>query len=216
MDRRIRTKGRLLVLATIGALVHAGGLTAQACLGVPTHDRQGFLTARAAFSDGYWMPGGAIGYDAPGPVAGSVGFDYALYDNTDVGVARVLGQIVLEVPDLPVSICPGFGGGYQWLADDAGTGIDADGVLLAGGVAIGGRLETSSGFAIIPHASGSVVHDRASFRSGTVTATDSETYGMFWTGFVIAAGSVYLGPRVTFFTRSGTDPEFSAELGVVF
>ncbi len=204
-------------LAAAVGLASPRSVVAQACLGVSTHDEDRFISARTSFTEGAWAPGGTLGYDAPGPVSVSGSFDYTLYDNSDVGVARVLGNVAVEVPNLVVSVCPVVGGGYQWLANEGElAGLDADGLLLAGGVAIGGRLESRSGLTVIPYGGAAVVHDRATFRFGSLSATESDTYGNIWLGFALAVGTVYLGPRVSFFTEEGSDAIFSVELGSTF
>ncbi len=206
--------GGLMVAACLGL---SGSADAQACLGVPTYDGEGFLTGHASFTEGAWAPGGTLGYDADGPISVSSTFDYTFIDNSNVEIASVSGNVVLEVPNLRVSVCPGFGGGYRWLAQEGElAGVDADGVVFGGGVAVGGRLETRSDFAIIPYAGAAVVHDRATVRFGDFSGTASDTYGSFWLGFSIAAGTVYLGPSVSFITEEGSNAVFTAALGATF
>ena len=106
---------------------------------------------------------------------------------------------------------------YVWLANDAGfSSLDVDGVVLAGGLGIGGRLVGESGFAFIPSFRAQVQHARGSASFGGVSGTGSDTYGAFAGGLTLAFGSMFFGPRISITTQDQSDPVFGAVLGVAF
>ncbi|MFQ5691357.1 MAG: hypothetical protein ACE5HQ_13940 [Gemmatimonadota bacterium] len=207
------------VLAMIGVLSFLGArpVLAQACLGIGSVGGQGFLVGSAGFTDGAWGPGGSIGYDTSGPVTVGANFTYTLVDNSDLAVADVGGFLAAEGPNIPVSLCPVASVSYEWLANDGGfTGLDADGVILEGGLALGGRIESTPDFAFIPSISALVVHNRASASVGGFSATGSETFGAFSGSMTMVFGSVFFGPSVGITTLDGADPVFTAILGFTY
>lgn len=46
--------------------------------------------------------------------------------------------------------------------------------------------------------------------------TGSETYGVFGGGFSILLGNIFFGPSADITTLEGSDPSFTANLGVIF
>jgi hypothetical protein len=200
-------------------LLAVSSVHGQACLGLPTQDGQGFLTAGAAFTDGAWAPGATVGYDGRGPVSVSAGYAHVLYDNSDIAVSAVGGGLAVEVPNLPVSLCPRAVVSYEWLSNEgewAGLEPDVDGVAFGGGLSLGHRFESeASDFAFIPAVSAQVIHNRASLSFGAgESQTDSDTYAAFAGGFSLAVGRAFLTPSLGFTTLSGSDATFGIALGV--
>lgn len=205
----------VLVIASVLSAFGISSAMAQACIGVGSMGGQGFLIGSAGFTDGAWGPGASLGYDTEGPVTVGADFSYTLIDNSDLAVAGVGGFLAAEIPDLSFSLCPVATASYVWLANDAGlSGLDADGVVLGGGLALGGRIESTPDFAFIPAVSALVVHSRASASLGGFSATSSETFGSFSGSVTLAFGNVFFGPAVGITTQDGADAVFTARLGI--
>lgn len=206
-----------LLCLSLAALGLPSGVAAQACLANGAAPGQGFAGVGASFTDGAWAPGANIGANTNGPFAVQADVDHTLFDNSDAAITSVSGTAAAEVPAENLSICPVGSVGYQWLSNEGEfEGLDIDGVVLAGGMALGVDVRTEDGFRFIPRASAAVAHSRATISVGEVSGTGSDTYGAFGLETMIGGESVYGGPAVSFTTVEGSDPVFSAALGFVF
>jgi len=216
MRSRIPPLSRAFAIASVLSLSWVASVAAQACLGIGSSGGEGFLVGRAGFTDGAWGPGGSIGYDSEGPITVGADFSYSLIDNTDLAVGDVGGFLAAEVPDLGFSLCPVASVSYVWLANDGGFNVDADGVVLGGGLALGGRIQSTPGFAFIPSVTALVVHNRASASSGGFSATGTDTFGSFSGSVTLVLGSVFFGPAVAITTEDGSNPVFQVQVGVAY
>lgn len=206
-----------LLCLSLAALGLPSGVAAQACLGNVAAPGQGFAAVGASFTDGAWGPGASIGANTDGPLAVQAGVGHTLFDNSDAAVTSVSGTAAGEVPAENVSICPAGSVAYQWLSNEGELeGLDADGVVLEGGMAVGVDVRTEDGLRFIPRASAAVVHNRATVSVGDVSGTGSETYGAFALGMMLGGNTVYGGPSVSFTTLENSDPVFSGALGFAF
>lgn len=212
------TPGRTWVLAFALILAYPAQAAAQACLANGAAPGQGHASAAASFTDGAWALGGTLGSNLEGAPALQANVTHTFVDNTDATTTAVGGTAAADVaPSATASVCPVASVSYQWLSDDAGTDLDADGVALGGGLAIGAELGSdNSAISFIPQATGAVVHDRATVSAGGVSETDSETYGSFSGALMVAGESVYAGPSASITTLEGSDPVFSITLGFAF
>lgn len=208
-----------LLCLTLAALGLPSSAAAQACLGNTASGGQGFAAVGASFTDGAWGPGANVGVNTTGPVAVRAGVGHTLYDDSDAATTSVSGLAAAEVPTETVSICPAGAVAYQWLSNEGeleGLGVDADGVVLEGGMALGVDVRTEQGFRFIPRATATVVHNRATVSVGSVSDTESETYGAFSVGLTLGGDAVYGGPSVGLTTLEGSDPVFSVGVGFPF
>lgn len=208
-----------LLCLSLAALGLPSGAAAQACLANGAAPGQGFAGVGASFTDGAWGPGANIGANTSGPLAVRAGVGHTLFDDSDIAATSVSGTAAAEVPAENVSICPAGSVAYQWLSNKGeleGLDVDADGVVLQGGMALGVDVQTEDGFRFIPQGTASVVHNRATISVGGVSDTESETYGAFSLGMMLGGNTVYGGPGVSFTTLDNSDPVFSASLGFVF
>lgn len=203
--------------AALSLAVFASSLAGQACLALGTIDEQAFAMGTASFTDGAWGPGFGIGYDASGPLTLGAEGVYTFIDNSDAAVASVGGFVAAELPTRGLSICPLASVSYVWLADEGElTGLDADGFVFGGGLAVGGRLESEGDFAFIPAAQARLIHARSSASFGGVSGTDSETFGNFAGALTLAFGQIFFGPRASITTQDGAEPVFTVVLGAAF
>lgn len=208
----------LLAAATLTLFfpVHAA---AQACLGNVAGPGQGWASAGASFTDGAWAMGGAVGGNLESPVSLEGAVSHTLYDNTDAAATGLTGTAAAEVgsPESEVSVCPAASLSYRWLSNDAGTGLEADGVVLGGGLGVGTVVQSAeSGLRFVPRATGALVHDRFTASFGGVSSTESQTYASFSGQVLLAGESVYAGPSASITTLEGADPVFSLTLGFTY
>lgn len=192
--------------------------SAQACLGNGASPGQGLVSGGASFTDGAWALSGNVGGNLSGPASVQAGVAHTFFDNTDAATTSVGGSVAADVTSnsSPASLCPVAGASYQWLSNDAGLAVDADGIIVGGGVGIGTEIHSASGLTFIPQGSATLVHNRATVSGGGLSATDSETYGSFSGSLVMDFGSIYLGPSASITSLEGSDPVFSVTLGVVY
>lgn len=206
-----------VVILTLSLLLPVS-IEGQACLGNGAVPGQGYAAASASFTDGAWALGGTAGGNLDGPVSVQAGVSHTLFDNTDLATTSFGGSAAVDLASSGsgLSACPVMGISYQWLSNDAGLNVDADGVIVGGGFAVGTAIESKSSLRFIPQAIATVVHDRATVSGGGVSVTESETYGSFSGAFLLAGNSVYAGPSASVTTLEGSDPVFSATLGFTF
>lgn len=217
-ERSLAPVPLLLCLGLLG-LGLPGSAAAQACLGNTASGGQGFASAGASFTDGAWGLAAGAGANTRGPFAVQGGLSHTMLDDSDLAFTALSTTVAAELPSEGVSVCPAASLGYQWLSDEgelSGFDVDADGVLLGGGLAVGVDVRSEDGFRFIPRGSAAVIHDRATVSIAGVSATESETYGAFAAEMVLGGSSVYGGPGVSITTREDSDPVFSLGLGVAF
>jgi hypothetical protein len=216
MSLSFRSLVRSVGAAVAALLVVASGASAQACIANSSLGGQGLLIAGASFTDGAWAPGAAIGYDTDGPVTVLGEFSASFSDNSDLTIGSGGAVFAAEVPNLGFSLCPFAQGAYSWIIDDGGFAVEGDAFSFGGGLAVGGRIESTPDFAFIPSLSAGVVHIRASGSAGGFSGTDSETHGSFSGALTLAFGNVFVGPAVGITTADGADPVFTGRIGVAF
>jgi hypothetical protein len=216
MSLRLRPTRRAAYASLAVLLAAASGVTAQACIGTSSVGGQGPIIGSAAFTDGAWAPGGAIGYDTNGPVTILGDFSVSLADNSDLALGSGGAAFVAEVPNLGFSICPFASASYLWVLNDGGFAISGDAFSFAGGLAVGGRIQSTPDFAFIPSLTAGVVHVRASGTVGGLSGTDTATHGSFNGALTLAFGNVFVGPAVGITTADGADPVFTGRIGVAF
>lgn len=203
------------VAAAFG-LFGAGQAAGQACFGNAAANGQAFVQGGADFTEGAWGVGGSVGGNLQGPVSLSAGFSHLMFDNSDAAMSSVGASAGVELEGLDLSVCPAASLNYQWLSSEGElAGLDVDGVVFGGGLALGKALPAGDALSLTPHASATVMHTRASASFGGISGTDSETFGSFSGGVLIGGSSVYFGPSVSITTLEGSDPVFGAALGLV-
>ena len=216
MSLRFRPTVRAAYAAFALLLVAASGATAQACIGTSSLGGQGLIIGSAAFTDGAWAPGAAVGYDTNGPVTVLGDFSVSLADNSDLAIGNGGAAFVTEVPDLGVSICPFASASYAWLINDGGFAVAGDAFTFAGGLAVGGRIQSTPDFAFIPSLTAGVVHVRASGSVGGFSGTDTATHASFNGALTLAFGNVFVGPAIGITTADRADPVITGRIGVAF
>lgn len=210
---------RILLAAATLTLFFPVHAAAQACMGNVAGPGQGWASGSASFTDGAWAMGGAVGSNLESPVSLEGAVSHILYDNTDAAATALTGTAAAEVgsPESEVSVCPAARLSYQWLSNDADTGIDASGVVLGGGLTVGTVVQSAqSGLRFVPRASGALVHDRFTASFGGVSSTESQTYASFSGQVLLAGESVYGGPSASITSLEDSDPVFSVTLGFTY
>ena len=203
-------------VAAVFGLFGFGQAAAQACFANLASNGQGFVQARTGFTEGAWSLGGSAGGNLHGPVSLSAGFSHLMFDNSDAAMSSVGAGAGIELSGMNFSLCPAATISYEWLSSEGElAGLDLDGVVFGGGLAFGKSLRAGDALSIVPHASATVMHSRASASFAGVSGTGSETFGAFDGGLLIGGSSVYFGPSVSITTLEGSDPVFGVALGLV-
>ena len=210
------TPVRAVLVAVAMSSVATAGLEAQACIGVGSHDGQGFMVGGAAFTDEAWGPSLALGYDAHGPVTFGVEGVYTMIDNSSFSLVDTGAFFAAEVPGLGFSLCPVASGSYTFIANDGGFNIDGDQFTFGGGLAVGGTISSSPDFAFLPSLTAQVVHSRATGSVGGASGTVSATHARLGGALILGFGPVFVGPSISILTADGADPVIAGRLGVAF
>ena len=183
-------------------------LDAQACLGLnsPTNLQ---LSAEAGNSAKQF--GLDLHFGKSTGVFFGVGGHYTDFDDTDANAKGATGTLGFQLGgggEKKAAFCPiaqvGFSSG-----PDFGT-IETSNIAAAGGLSVGIPLAAGSDFTLIPTGSLSFVYDRIKVKSGGVSATDSDGYGILsgGVGFLVSPRFV-LKPFVNVpIGLDGADPTF--------
>ncbi len=214
MKRMISTT---LVMA---ALALPGMLQAQACIGVPSQDRQFGLAGAMGFTEGQKMYGGELSANLAGPL--TVGGGYALVkpDDVDTNGNHFTGRAAFELPVASVSVCPTSGLGYtRFHEEEAGESATVTATVIPVGVGFGKSMRAGENmsitFAAIPQFL--YIKNRVE-TSGTLNmeAEDSENAFGAELGVNLGMRSWYVGGGASFNTVDGSEPVFQVGLGILF
>jgi hypothetical protein len=196
-----------------------GVLHAQACIGVPSHDRQVGLQGGMGFTEGSKMYGGEATANLSGPL--SVGGGYALVkpDNVDQNGNSFSGRAAYEVSVANVSVCPVTGIGYtRFHAEEDGESATATQMVVPVGLAFGKQLMARETFSVTLSAAPQFLYiNNKAETSGTINMEVSDSQSEFGADFGInfAMRSFYAGGGVQITTLENSDPVFSIGLGVL-
>jgi hypothetical protein len=205
-----------LVLST--AILYAGPLAAQTCLGAPMPAGSIALGGGAAFTDGAkGFHIGSNGYDRSRVTWGvSVGLtDVEDVDKNATDIGASLGYVVSSSQHF--TVCPGVSGGYSWWGDSE-AGADADISALYGSIGVGLGLDVplESGPTLGLFARPALLFQRTSLEvSGTVEFEDSETDNAFGADVGVSLGlnRAYITAYTSFTSVEDSNAVFGISLG---
>jgi hypothetical protein len=195
-------------------------LQAQACIGVPTADRQFGLAGAMGFTEGQKMYGGELSANLAGPI--SVGGGYALVkpDDVDTNGNHFSGRAAWELPVAQVSVCPTSGVGYtRFHEEQAGDEATVTSMVIPVGLGFGKSLRAGENMSITLSAVPQYLYikNRAE-TTGTVNLEVEDSESAFGADLGVSLGmrSWYVGGGASFNSVEGSDPVFSVGLGVLF
>ncbi len=204
-------------------VVPARRVSAQVCLGKPSLKAAPTnIGIGAEFTDGAKGISGGVTFGND-KAFGGAGIGYLSYSDFDASSTVFTGAGGLSIPVSEASgvrICPLAQATY-------GYGPNEESVLgqlkittlgLLGGVAIGGAVEVSPGFSVIPNARGGVLFQRASVSLNGNSESANETGGLVSGGVSLLFGTNFtLEPSVSVPVGfDSNDPVFSIGVTVGF
>jgi hypothetical protein len=211
----IRRLMALFALLYLGFL--AEGLSAQACLGIPTRDGSIAMIGSFMLTDGAKGFGGTIHGNLDGPISLQAG--YAITDIDDLGanVNSFHAGFAFEIPDLSFSACPFIGAVYSTWSDSA-LGLEADltQLVVPIGLGIGKQFAAgpSLGFTIFATPQFFHVRSKVSIAGfDLASGTDSASEFGLELGFRLGTSAAFGGAGVSFTSVDESDPVFNVVLG---
>jgi hypothetical protein len=204
----------------VAALTLPGVLQAQACLGVPSGDRQFGVQGGMGFTEGFKSYGGEVNANLNGPL--SVGGGYAMVkpDNVDTNGNAFSGRAAWELPVAMISVCPVSGVGYTRFHDEeAGESATVTATVIPIGIGFGKKLMASENMFVTVSAVPQFLHIRNHAEStGTINMELDDNQNEFGAEFGMSFGmrNFYAGGGVSITTIENDDPTFSVGLGFLF
>ena len=204
----------------IAALVVPGMLQAQACIGVPSQDRQFGLAGAMGFTEGQKSYGGELSANLAGPL--TVGGGYALVkpDNVDTNGNHFQGRAAYELPMGNLSVCPTSGLGYtRFHEEEGGESATVTATVIPVGIGFGKSFRAGENmsitFAAIPQYL--YIKNRAE-SAGTINLEVEDSESAFGADLGVNLGmrSWYVGGGASFNSVEGSDPVFQVGLGILF
>jgi hypothetical protein len=188
---------RIAVAAVAMSLSTAGALSAQTCIGLPPIFFSRFnLGADAQATDG--AKGIGLRFGAAGERAfGGVSTAYVKYDDADVGAntyGAEGGFSLAPSASSRIRICPIVGLDYQTGPNFEQTPVIVSTNALSGslGIAVGGSLNSSPTFDVVPFARASLLTVRTKLSSLGTDETSTETGGMLGGGVSFRVGQLFV------------------------
>ena len=187
---------RTLALASC-SLMFPYALTAQLCVGSPAlaPTNVGNVGVGASFFDG--GNGYSVGATFGGPLYGTGGFTFLDFDDTDLSLKGLGGEVGYAVSPAPsVGFCPSVGVTYGFGLEI--LGIDFTTLTFAPAVAVGIEAEVSPTITVVPFGQGRVLFQRVNVDAGPLgEESASETNGSLILGLTfIFNGVLGIGPAV--------------------
>lgn len=201
-----------LAAALVASALVPAGVTAQACLGLPSADGQIAVGATGVYSAGDVDLGGEFHVDVTGPASFRIGYDNGHTETFGSAEARVgRGYSALGAYEfflLDPSICALAGAVYY---TDAGPGIeDRFGVSL--GFGIGKTLEADAFNATIYAMPQYVRFWETTVLDETIEANEF----MAEAGLTFGLAPFFVGGAVTLTSVEGADPGLKIRAGILF
>lgn len=198
-------------------------LPVQACTGRGTVGGQGFVEAGVGFGNDARVYSMGGGYDGEGPTTVSFAALFGDSDGDAPDSYGVGGDIVIEVTERPVNVCPAFGVTYSRLEELEELGIDLglDFWVASAGIGFGVAVPAGdSGVFVMPFAAPRLlaVHGRGSveFEGEVEEGSDTEIEFGATGGLFFGNSRLYGGLQVTATTIEDSDPTFGLGFGVAF
>lgn len=204
----------------IAALALPGVLQAQACIGVPSADRQFGLAGAMGVTEGQKSYGGELSANLAGPI--TVGGGYALVkpDDVDTNGNHFQGRAAYEMSVANFSVCPTSGVGYtRFHEEEAGESATVTATVIPVGLGFGKSLRAGENMSITLSAVPQwlFVKNRAEM-TGTINMEAEESDNAFGADFGVNFGmrSFYAGGGVSVNSFEGSEPVYTFGLGVLF
>ena len=204
-------------------LLTATSASAQVCLGKPSFAISPTnIGVGASFTDGAKGVDGSFGFGTDKAFAG-VGVGYVSYSDLDASSTSFSGGGGLSFPVSSASgvrICPVAQGSYGYGPNEETSlgKLKITTLGLLGGLAIGGAVEVSPGFSVVPNARGGVLFQSATASLDGDSESGNETGGLIAGGVSLLFGTNFtIEPTVSVPVGFETnDPVFSIGVTIGF
>ena len=221
----MRSRTRLLNgLAAVGALAFSSTAVAQTCIGLPrTSMAPVNVSANVGFPDGANTLGARLGFGGQNGFGGvSVGFTD--YDNVSNSAFTLGGDVGYSMPvnsRRTTTLCPIVRVDYRNGPNE--DPVKNTGLNLLAGAALGGEVDVSDNFSLVPHASVGVLYLRS--KTSTDGGPSDASVSVSETGGQVGAGISFQFNRIFSITPSvafpvgfdgDTDPIFSIGMSLGF
>jgi hypothetical protein len=195
---------RFLVLSIALPFYLSTQAAGQTCVGMPSFSSGRMqVTGGGQFTDGANSFDGTFGYGVPKSLYGKAAVGRTSYDGLD-GSSFDFGvgggyQVPLHTSRM-AELCPiaslSLGSGPH---DVLGSGVDMSSRTFTFGTSLGALVNRSSQVQILPNASFQFANTRAKLDNGTISSSNSESYGLLTvgTGFVFHS-RFSLNPSISF------------------
>jgi hypothetical protein len=210
----------------IGMSVMAAALTlpsvlqAQACLGVPSGDRQIGVQGGMGITEGFKSYGGEVNANLTGPLSVGGGYSYVKPDDVDTNGNAFSGRAAWELPVAMMSVCPVSGVGYtRFHEEDAGESATVTATVIPVGIGFGKTLMATENMFVTLSAVPQFLHIRNHMETtGTVNIEADESDNAFGADFGLNFGmrNFYAGGGVSITTIENDEPTFSFGMGILF
>jgi hypothetical protein len=218
---RCRGAGTVLAaaaLAASAALLPAGALQAQACIGVPVGQGAMALVGHAGTTGDASRVGGDFVANLNGPLSLGFGYTRAGAEGTRPARDTFSGRAALQMLLVEPMVCPVAGVRHtRWAGTVATGGGDVRVLEFPLGVGIGAtRALLAPGTGVTLFAVPQVVFQRTTTDGFGGERTDTATEFEGEVGFRVGTARFFGGAGVVLSSASGADPLFAVSLGVAF
>jgi hypothetical protein len=204
----------------IAALAVPGMLQAQACIGVPSVDRQFGLAGAMGFTEGQKMYGGELSANLAGPISVGAGYGLVKPDNVDTNGNHFQGRAAWEMSMAKLSVCPTSGVGYTRFHEEEGAeSATVTAMVIPVGLGFGKSLRAGENMQITLSAVPQYLYIKNRMESsGTINLEAEDSESAFGADFGVNVGmrSWYVGGGASFTSVENSDPVFSVGLGILF
>ncbi len=201
----------------IAALAVPGLANAQACIGVPSVDRQFGLAGAMGFTEGQKMYGGELNANLAGPL--SLGGGYALVkpDESETNGNHFQGRAAWEMSVAQLSVCPTTGVGYtRFHAEEGGEEATVSSTVIPVGLAFGKSLRAGDNMSITLSAIPQFLYIKNKVDTPIFEGDASDNAFGADFGVNVGTRSFYVGGGASITSLEGSEPVFSVGLGVLF
>lgn len=193
---------------------------AQACLGIPSADRQFAIQGAVGITDGSTSYGVGVNADLAGPLSIFAGYDLVTLDDVDENANSFGGGLAWELSVPGLSICPVSGISYtRWSDRQSGVEVTVSATVIPLGVGIGRSFPAGQNLHVTLYGVPQFQHIRGSIEGsqGDISIGVSDSTNEFGADLGIKFGGTrfFAGGAVGLTTAEGSDPVFTLSIGTL-
>ncbi|MGH7469024.1 MAG: hypothetical protein ACRENP_13800 [Longimicrobiales bacterium] len=210
-----------LALAASSTLI-AGQVAAQACIGLPSSDRQATLSGNVGFLENARTYGGSGSYNLGGPITVGAAVSITKPENVNEDITNFGVLAAYDLGLSGFSACPSAGAQYSSFSTQFfGSFVDATALIVPIGLGLGTSIPVGTGnnTRLLLSAGPQYLYIRTNvdidtpLGSGEGSRTDHEFGATL--GLVLHLSQLYAGAGVSFNTVEDSEATFGVNLGLV-